>query len=257
MKKAPHENSLMRRLRGVARGIRRHVFDSRILARVGGRTRCVCLGDSHIRIFSHIQQRELLERIWFDVVRVRGATALGIVNPNSQTSALGVFRARLARTPRWQQLLFMLGEVDCGFVIWYRAEQRHAGVDEQLNDTIDNYLSFLRSVRADGFQRIAVISAPLPTIADGQTWGEIANLRQAVRASQLQRTALTLRYNELLGERCVAEGIQFVDATSRQLDPTTGLVRQEYLNSNPLNHHLDADLYAQLIVDGVRPVLGT
>ena len=61
---------------------------------------------------------------------------------------------------------------------------------EQLALTIDSYSGFIERVRDAGFARVIVLSVPLPTIVDDpEQWGEIANMRRSVTATQLQRTA--------------------------------------------------------------------
>jgi hypothetical protein len=215
----------------------------------------LCLGDSHIRVFELIEETSLIPHARFELCWIAGATAQGIVNPNSQTHALREFEARLDRAPVSQTLVFQLGEVDCGFLIWYRAAKYGISIESQLESSLSNYCSFLDSVRARGFSELLVLSAPLPTVADGIRWGDVPNLRSEVTAPQRERTELTLTYNARLAERCLASGHRFVDVTSAQLDPKTGLIRRELLRPNPFNYHLDADRYARLIVRELGPML--
>lgn len=182
----------------------------------------------------------------FDVVVAPGATAQSIVNPNSKTDALSMFSERLESAKRWQHLLMLLGEVDCGFVIWYRAEKYDVPVEAQLDLSLRNYLDFVDQQIARGFE-VHVLSAPLPTIADDQTWGEVANLRRDVKATQRERTALTITYNERLRTACHRRGIAFLDATTAQLDQKTGIIKSELLNEDLLDRHLNPDRYAEII----------
>jgi hypothetical protein len=78
-----------------------------------------------------------------------------------------------------------------------------------------------------------------------------------VKASQAQRTQLTTRFNELLAERCEALGVVFVDATSAQLDPDTGLIDARYLRATNLDHHLATKPYAKLISRALAPLWQT
>ena len=61
----------------------------------------------------------------------------------------------------------MLGEVDCGFVIWVRSKRENISVDEQINNSINNLFKFLET-RAKKFnnENIIIAGVPLPTIRD-------------------------------------------------------------------------------------------
>lgn len=79
------------------------------------------VGDSHLRGIRRAAERGLIKRGCV-FTQVPGATAVGLRNPNSTTNALETFRAALL--PRRNVIpVIHLGEVDCGFVIWYRAEK--------------------------------------------------------------------------------------------------------------------------------------
>jgi hypothetical protein len=81
----------------------------------------------------------------------------------------------------------------------------------------------------------------LPTIRDdGEIRGEVANLRREVRATQKERTDLTLRYNDRLKEYSRKIGIGYIDISDYIIDSKTGLVAGEYLNEDRLNHHLSS-----------------
>ncbi len=205
----------------------------------------MCLGDSHIRVFYSVR----VPGVWFQVKAVRGATASGVLNPNSTTQSLAIFTARLREAKRWQPIVLQLGEVDCGFVIWHRAQRHGLSIDEQLTSTLDSYATFIESVIGMGFERVIVLSVPLPTIGDLQSeWGgDVANLRTEVTATKAERTGLTLRFNSGLRERCESIGAVFVDITTGHLDPATGLLDPRFLRATHANHHLATEPYAQLV----------
>jgi hypothetical protein len=220
-------------------------FNSRGLARVKGRDHALCLGDSHVGVMRHVK----VPGVWFQVEALGGATASGILNPNSTTGSLRTFSKRLSRAKPWQEVVLQLGEVDCGFLIWHRAQRKGLSVDEQLANTLDSYGSFIEQVAGMGFARVTVLSVPLPTISDLRSeWtGEVANLRREVTATKAERTALTLRFNRDLAQRCASLGVMFVDVTSGQLDPSTGLIDPGFLRKNNRNHHLAQGPYSRLI----------
>lgn len=245
-----------RRLLGVARTFRtrlsgrvrrdiaaaqRRLFDSRPYAMATRRTHALVLGDSHVEVF---RGQVHVRGVRWAVQLVGGATALGMVNPNSKTDALRIFDERLNDAPLWQPSLFMLGEIDCGFVIFYRAEKHGTPIEEQLEESVGNYLAFLERHAA---RRRIVLSAPLPTIRDGQTFGEVADARREVKATLRERTAITLRYNTRLEQRCHEAGIEFVDVTAPQFDPATGAIRENLRRPDPTDHHLHPQRYAAIL----------
>jgi hypothetical protein len=233
-----------RRLEKARSALADRLFGWHVLAAVGRRDHVLCLGDSHVAVMDDVR----VPGVWFRAKALRGATASGVMNPQSKTSSLQVFDAHLARTRRWQQVLLQLGEVDCGFVIWLRAQRQRLSVEEQLELTVESYATFIEKVMRLGVRRVIVLSVPLPTIGDDpDEWGEIANMRKTVKATQHERTRLTLRFNEAVRERCDALGVLFVDVTSGHYDPETGLVDRRYVRDSHQDHHLADEPFAELI----------
>ena len=237
----------------------RILFNSRWIAERNSEKHVLCLGDSHTRVFRYIAKHSLAKRekmpLRFDVVSVVGATAQGIANPNSKTNAFAIFRRRLSSVKSWQYVFLLLGEVDCGFVIWYRAQKYEENIQTQLTYSVDNYCNFIQQVKATVGTNVFVISAPLPTIADNQAMGEVANARKEVKATQSERSDLTIEFNRLLRERCHTLGVGFIDVTSAQRDPSNGLIHQRFINPDGLDHHLNNAEYSHLILKEIRQVL--
>lgn len=206
-------------------------------------------GDSHTEIFQYINETQPFCRIFFEVKGIGGATAQGLRNPNSKTNALKEFESVLTHVPTGSRLFFLLGEVDTGFVIWYRAQKYNESVEEQLELAVTSYFQFIDKYKNK--HNITVMSAPLPTIEDGQTWGEIANARSEVKASKLERTNLTLRYNTKLAEQCKLRNIRFLDFDKDLTDPNTGMIKSYFKNSDPNNHHLDIKKYSDLVLNRI------
>jgi hypothetical protein len=231
-------------------------FNSKEAANRHDRTHVVCLGDSHIQIFHHVAAGGLLPQAWFSVCCIPGATAQGMVNPFSVTDALNTFRSRLDMAATWQPIVFQLGEVDCGFLVWYRAQRDGISVGSQVETSLANYAAFLDEVLSRGYGDVYVLSVPLPTIRDGQDWGEVAHARRTITATQSERTELTLSYNERLAEISAARSAVFVDVTSFQLDPVTGLVADSLLHPDRANHHLNPAPYARVVAEKLGVVLG-
>jgi hypothetical protein len=211
-----------------------------------------CFGDSHVGIFKYIDDKKDLKDTKISVVSVPGATALGMVNPNSKTDSLNIFYDKLTDIPKDSHLLFMLGEVDCGFVIWYRAHKYGKQVKEQSLESIRNYFSFLRNVENLGYKNIILCTPPPPTIKDNQDWGKVANLRREVKATQKERTELTLYYNDLLREISRQTKYKIIDTEKDFIDPKTSLIRELFLNSDPLDHHLDNESASVIFIKKLR-----
>ena len=81
------------------------------------------IGDSHVDIFKHKDLRRQFNKLFFNVCSVGGATVSGLVNPNSTTQALPRFRKAI-KSSKAKTTIVNLGEVDTGFVIWYRAQKK-------------------------------------------------------------------------------------------------------------------------------------
>lgn len=227
-------------------------FDNNLYSKLRKRKHAICLGDSHISVFRYINRENLLMGYTFDVVVVGGATAQGMLNPNSKTDALKIFKQRISKAKHFQTLFFQLGEVDCGFVIWYYAEKNSISIKEQLSRSIENYTNFILEIKGRGFSNICVLSAPLPTIEDGQDWGEVANVRREVKASQLMRTKLTQKYNQFLKVFCLRNNIMFLDVTSPLYDLNTGIIHDKFINKDITDHHLDDSKYSRIICGAIQ-----
>jgi len=208
--------------------------------------RLTFIGDSHLCVFQYIKDNGYLPNYDIDIKTVLGATAMGMVNPHSKTDALKKFREFLKIQDKESSLFFQIGEVDCGFIIWYRSQKHSISVEEQLTLSVNNYFTFLKEVKNKGFQKVTILGAVLPTIKDGQDLGEVANLRKEIKATQSERTKLTLRYNRLLRQFANSHDFKYADINNSLLDPSTHLVKDYYLSNNATDHHLSSRKTAPL-----------
>lgn len=216
---------------------------------VAGADRIHCIGDSHLASFKYVAYRRSFLRTVFKFCIVRGATASGILNPGSKTQGFNIFHAYLdSRVSFNDWILVCLGEVDCGYVIWYRSQKYNSSVKNEFARTRNNYFKFLHTIKEMGFKHIMIHSVPLPTIKNGQDWGEVTRLRSAVNSNLKDRTDLTLQLNAELREFCKQEEILFIDFEKHTLDERTLLVRNEFRHPNPLDHHLNPAKMKDLIV---------
>ncbi len=212
------------------------------------REEILVLGDSHVNVFNHKLFNAHFRECFFNVIAVTGATVSGLKNPNPKTQALSIFLKSIKRS-KAKTVIVMLGEVDVGFVIWYRAEKHKAQVSEMLQQALDNYQNLLLTLAKE--RKVICVSTPYPTIQDGQNWGEIANFRKDVKASMAQRTELTARFNKTMQAFCLENNIAYLSLDSDTLNEA-GSLDARFLNTDPLDHHYDADQYAQLIIDRLK-----
>lgn len=209
-------------------------------------------GDSHTEVFDYISVNGLIPRSIFYTTFVGGATAQGMRNPNSQTNSLLIFREKISELNINDKLIFQLGEVDTGFVIWYRASKYGESIEDQLLNSVNCYFEFINEVKNNGFKHILIVSAPLPTIQDNQEWGEIASARKEVKATLKERTELTIKYNELLREYCLLNKVSFLGTDELLLDKTSNKIHKKFMNKDRDNHHLDLNNYSKIIKNCFR-----
>lgn len=202
------------------------------------------LGDSHARVFKYFNQKNGYQK--YIVCEVGGATAQGAVNPNNQTNSLVEFKKQLQEVKKenCSHIAIMLGEVDCGFVIWVRAKRHNISIDEQLNNSVDNLFRFIEEEVLPFFkaEQVILLGSVLPTIKDNTAKKFLKGARSEVENSQQERTELTLRYNQLLLEHAQQKGYHYVDISTETTDPNTNLVAETFLSENTNDHHLSNEL---------------
>lgn len=209
------------------------------------------VGDSHTAAFSMFRMRVAFRRYFMNVVTVNGATASGLENPNSKTQAQSIFLAYMARS-RAKWIIFLLGEVDVGFVIWHRAQKYQSPINDMVELAVRNYQNLLNAAATN--HKVVCVSTPLPTIKDDQHWGEVAHLRKQIHVSQKDRTALTRLFNTRMKNFCNASGINYLDLDDESSGPD-GLVRRDLMNKDPTDHHYDRSAYARMITPRLRSLL--
>lgn len=205
-----------------------------------------CFGDSHAAVFRGLNHTAWAGNRRFRTVAVRGATAYGIGNPNSKTNALQVFQDRLKKVPQSRIVIFMMGEVDVGFLSWLRAKKNGMNPMACMEEAWRRYTNFLTDVKQT-HPRLVLCSVPLPTIGDDELHGDVANARREISATQLERTAMTLEFNRRLKEWAAESGVDYMDFDPYALDKETMLVKRELLNKNAADHHYETEAFHLLI----------
>jgi hypothetical protein len=210
---------------------------SATIARARGKALRLCLGDSHTQVLES-DVRGQLHETWLAAKVIEGATAFGLANPNSKTNALGAYQAIVRRAPRDVPLLLCLGEVDRGYLAFYRAQERGTDPMSECADALHSYFGFIQQLIDAGHRHIIVSTVSLPGVVDYTHWQGLRNARKQVRASIEERTALTRHYNQQLRDWASAHGCQMLDWEAHITDPATGLVSAKFINPNPADHHL-------------------
>ena len=208
------------------------------------------LGDSHAEVFNSSYFIKAFPFKYFQVVSVGGATASGLENPRSKTQAYKIFIDAVNKK-NYHKIIVMLGEVDTGFVIWYRASKYDQPVDEMYKKTIDTYSKFIKQLSYHA--PIIVISTPLPTI-DDKSVGEVAHARKEVKASQKDRTELTLKFNQEIEIFCKKNKINHINLDELSLG-SDGLVKPTLKNKDNKDHHYDISAYSRLIIPELKKVI--
>lgn len=121
-----------------------------------------------------------------------------------------------------------------------------------LDRAIASYSKFLQEVA--GHHEAICISTPLPTIKDGNDWGEVANLRREVTATQVERTALTLQFNRAMQVFCRQHAIRHIMLDDISIGEN-GIVSNSLLNRDSRDHHYDQDSYARLLIEQLVNIL--
>lgn len=196
-------------------------------------------GDSHTAVFKYSNSRQNIFN--FHVCEVPGATAQGVVNPNSKTDALKIFTETLFKvdTKKYSKFMIMLGEVDCGFVIWVRSEKYNISVDSQIDLCVENLKDFLQNIVELKFDKkdIVILGSILPTIKDNTDKRFLNGARKDVKATLKERIQKTIEYNSKLKKLSNELGYHYIDITDDIYN--NGSVDSKFLNKDPYNHHLD------------------
>lgn len=215
--------------------------------------RVLVQGDSHVQYIKHAHNKKLLGGHSFIFNRIPGASCHGLGNPHSKTQALAKFKSQIPKVIP-DVLIMQMGEVDCGYVIWFWADKKSLDPKEQAIQSLDNYMSYLKYAR-DYTKKVIITSVTPPTLRDHiLEKSDVANSRRAVTVSQIERTKLTLYYNEMLQEECNKNGFKYVELT-KQLLNDGGIVDQKYLSPNNLDHHLDNNVMAPIWSQEILKVL--
>jgi hypothetical protein len=169
---------------------------------------------------------------------VPGATASGLSNPNSKTKAFPKFKEYINKNVKKNDItIIQLGEVDCGFTIWLRAQKNELPLEAMLQEAFVNYTTFIRNVILKNCRKIIIASAILPTIDDKARFGIVANLRSEIKANQIERTELTMSFNKMIVNWTLDKDIIYLNLEKYLFNSETKVIKSNFLNTDKTDHH--------------------
>lgn len=223
------------------------------LPKKSNQTNVFCLGDSHAAVFANREFKTNFSNHNFFVISIGGATASGLENPNSVTNTFKIFDFFHRYITHDDIAIFQLGEVDTGFVIWWRSQKYQESVDLMLDQAVENYCKWIEKFMCR--TQVCVVSCPLPTINENDEAGDIAKLRSAIRVPQVDRTKLALEFNSRIRKFCIQNDVSFISLDDESMNSSTGLVKTELLNSDKNDHHYEMTVYARIVSTAVKSVI--
>lgn len=198
------------------------------------------LGDSHCGVFEYCFDRGLLTPHWLNCEIVAGATAYGLNVDTSATQGWQKFDSALRRFADCDVVVIMLGECDCSFALWKKAEQLNLDPASLIDHSLAGIRRLVRRIRDESSspgRKIVLAGAILPTVSDSAAWRQENQLRREITASQVERTQLVLAFNEKLKRLAGELDLAYFDLTAQTLDSATGLV-DEHFAASAEDHHL-------------------
>jgi len=206
------------------------------------------LGDSHSEVWSFIKKRNLCSDVTFNIKTVAGATAYGCGNPNSKTESYKIFKETIKQNTDSDYVMIMLGEVDCGFLIWYKSQTLNIDVPTILKQTIDKYQEFIQDVVQEYFlpEQIILLDSSLPVIKDQTDKKFLTGARSQVSASISDRIDLTLEFNLVLNDLALKFGYNRLGITEHILDKDLKQVHSKFLKDDPYDHHVSSKAVAKI-----------
>lgn len=194
------------------------------------------LSDSHGRVLKMIKSFFIKQK------EVPASSINGLKNQESKTKALIKFRSFLEKSNGFDYCLLMLGEVDANIVIWNKSKRDRMPVSEVLLNTINIYSNFIEQEVFNYYKpsQVIIAGANLPCVSDDLALIQNSVPRRSIKATQKERTELTLRLNNSLKELAALKGCKYIDITDNIIDSNTGLLNDEFLRDDGLDHHLPA-----------------
>ena len=185
----------------------------------------LAIGDSHIKMFAQVP-------LVTSIISVPGATAYGLANKNSLTSASKTFTESLGQETT---IISCLGEVDCNVLYWRMSDRCGIRLTTFLSKAISHYFDFLDSLK----RNVIVCTIPLPVIdnySNGAYSLRNCKPRADIKANKKERTEVVNLFNAMLESNCAMCNMSLLNYIP---DISNGKsLRMNYAKS-PDDSHLD------------------
>jgi hypothetical protein len=194
------------------------------------------LSDSHGGVFEYINDHNLILPHLINVKVVGGATAYGLNNSNSSSQTLKHFLSELNRFKTYNTIIIQLGEVDCAYILWKKAQDYKNSAYDNISISIRGYELLIKELLPYN-KRIILSGAILPTVKDGQKNSSEVALRDTISTTQLERTNLTLKFNEQLKLLAIKYSLDYIDITEETMNKDTNVVDDKFIIKDKVDHH--------------------
>ena len=200
-------------------------------------------GDSHARVFGYMKTK--INDIDIKTFSISESTARGCLNKKSVSGFFKKFNGFVNGSNNlntYDNILIMLGEIDCGFLIKAISKRRKTSIEEQLKISTDNLFEFIEKHVCNYFppEKIIICGSILPVIKDDIVWGNVHNIRKGVGGNQKEKTDLTIKFNNILKDFSENKNMNYIDIVD-DIISSNGVIDDKYLDDNKFEHHLPSD----------------
>lgn len=221
-----------------------------------GGKKILFIGDSHLGVFEYIFDHQLLTPHFINCDVVGGATAYGVLNNHSITKSFVRFTHALQRFQHSDLVVIMLGEVDCCYLLWKKANGKPESAMALLPKCMEGIQRVINKTNElIPNAEIVLAGAVLPTIKDEQYLSQESVMRREITATQRERTELVLAFNAELHALAKSNECHYLDITAATLDQNTGLLNDDFLLDELIDHHQSQAKTANLWVRELRQLI--
>jgi len=215
-------------------------------------SKILILSDSHGGVFEYIYDKNLFKPHIINVEIVGGATAYGLIKEKSETNSFNKYKNGIRRFKNYNIILIQLGEVDASFLLWKKIEANNLSTKEAIQLSINGYEKLIKYIISLKNKKIIITGAILPTLKDGQKADESAVLRNSIHISQKERTNLIIEYNHALYNLSKKYDLNYIDITEETLNKNNGLILDDFLNCNKVDHHQSFEKTSLLWIEKLK-----
>jgi hypothetical protein len=148
------------------------------------------------------------------------------------------------------KVIINLGEVDFGFVIFYRHEKNKIPIEQSIKKTINYYFNFINKISKN--KDVLCISCPLPFMQNNDFRETDYNLRSKIKANLNTRIKLSVLFNKEMQRKCNEIGVNYLNLDSEILNKD-GYVKKELIKKKK-DHHYNYDVYSGIIKNRLKEI---